>query len=381
MMLPLLLFVLVLGAGGFAYWQFGMQPDQSAPPRRHADASTEVQETQTTLAAATPMVATPMDVPVPPVPVMPEAQSLPTATPPNGLSATESIVAQGSLMAGVPDNGGNSSVKLPTHVAVVPAPASSETVTAPAILPAPPLPDHVSAATHIEAPALGQTAVFPVGSDVASTSDIPSIALSQKPPVVDIPLPPAIDHSVVAANRVEKAALDKEVVDLKQAVVALNDKIKQLKAVAASQDAALKQAQVALKDANAKAAVAAEQAEKAATKVKTELAVVKPVKATKKIADAEKPKKILVEKKTAPTMTAHSKKTVVKHAAVKATAKANTWVLRSVAAGGAWIASSASSNDLKEIHVGDSVPGLGKIKAISSKDGHWVVEGSVRSLK
>lgn len=57
------------------------------------------------------------------------------------------------------------------------------------------------------------------------------------------------------------------------------------------------------------------------------------------------------------------------------------WVLRSALPGQAWISENESSTDLKEIHVGDTVPGLGKVTAVEPVGDAWVVRGTRGSLE
>ena len=65
--------------------------------------------------------------------------------------------------------------------------------------------------------------------------------------------------------------------------------------------------------------------------------------------------------------------------AAAAPVKAN-YILKSAMAGEAWIAAADHPQEMRKIRVGDTVPGLGRIKAIVSKDGAWVVVGSKRTL-
>ncbi len=346
LLLPLLLFVLVLGAGGFAYWQFGMNSGQSLAQRNRDDAraETSVQERQDAALVPTPVppAVDPTLAPVAPPSATPEVLSLPTATPPVGIAPpSEAVVAQGSLSA------------------------------APELLPPPPSRDRDTVDQKLEATVAAQPmpdVPLVAGNEATASAETPSIALEQNPPAMNVPLPPVPDHGAVAAFNQEKAALEKEVADLKQALAALNDKVQQMKAAAAGQESALKQAQAALKDATAKTAAAVK--------------VVVPVKAAqpdKSVAHTSSPtKKVKKSADKKPALVASTRK---KTAAPTAAAKANVWVLRAVTADTAWVASPTAGDELKEVHVGDVVPGLGTIKAITNKSGHWVVVGSLRNLK
>lgn len=59
--------------------------------------------------------------------------------------------------------------------------------------------------------------------------------------------------------------------------------------------------------------------------------------------------------------------------------KAPTWIMRSAQQGQAVLAN-ASTGDLLKISVGDSVPGLGRIKSIRFDTGRWIVDGSQKDV-
>lgn len=61
--------------------------------------------------------------------------------------------------------------------------------------------------------------------------------------------------------------------------------------------------------------------------------------------------------------------------------KSNKLVLRAASPGQAWVASGSSSTELKEVHVGDKLPGVGRIKSIEMQGDNWVVSGTKGSLK
>ncbi|MGB4101411.1 MAG: hypothetical protein WBK91_05845 [Alphaproteobacteria bacterium] len=345
LLLPLLLFVLVMGAGGFAYWQFGMDSGQSLAQRQRDDvpAVTAAPEKQPDITPPVPPVP-PSVAQAPQVVPMPEPVSLPTAMPPAAMPPAETVVAQGTL-----------SPELPKAAPM------------PVTLPPPPLLDQADLdkpGTIAEPPA---SVTPPSGQNVVE-SPIPANMLGQKPPSVALPQSASGDKAA-AVHVQEKAALEQEIVRQKDVIATLNEKVRQLQEAAASQDKVLKQTQSALKDTMAKAATA----------VAKVVAPVEPVQA-KKPATSEKPlkqaKKPSDKKQTAAATTG-------KKAAAKKpeTVKASAWVLRSVSAGTALISTSGSSSEFKEIHVGDVVPGLGTIKAITKKSGQWVVVGSKNNLK
>jgi intracellular multiplication protein IcmG len=58
-----------------------------------------------------------------------------------------------------------------------------------------------------------------------------------------------------------------------------------------------------------------------------------------------------------------------------------SWVLRAATPGQAWIAVSSTANDLKEVQVGDTLPGIGKVTAITQYNGAWVVQGTKGEIR
>ncbi|MDR3425749.1 MAG: hypothetical protein P4M13_11885 [Alphaproteobacteria bacterium] len=70
----------------------------------------------------------------------------------------------------------------------------------------------------------------------------------------------------------------------------------------------------------------------------------------------------------------------VKKAPREATVE-NKWVLRAATPGQAWVATSPTSPDLKQLKVGDKLPGIGNITAIQQDGGVWIVQGTKGSVK
>jgi len=62
-------------------------------------------------------------------------------------------------------------------------------------------------------------------------------------------------------------------------------------------------------------------------------------------------------------------------------AAATHWVLRAAVPGQAWLSLDATSTDLKQVKVGDSVPGIGKVTAITHMGDNWIVQGSAGTIK
>lgn len=76
---------------------------------------------------------------------------------------------------------------------------------------------------------------------------------------------------------------------------------------------------------------------------------------------------------------AHVKKEAPKKAA--APAPKAQWVLRAATPGEAWVSNDEKSKDLRPVHVGDELSGLGKVKEIKQDGAAWVVVGTKGSLR
>ncbi|MES2728818.1 MAG: hypothetical protein V4621_01810 [Pseudomonadota bacterium] len=96
------------------------------------------------------------------------------------------------------------------------------------------------------------------------------------------------------------------------------------------------------------------------------------------------PKKVVTPKKKR-ALTAEDKAYVppaVQKKPVAATAPASNptaWQLRGAAQGKAWVAKTGSS-ELLVVNVGDTLPGLGQISAITNTSGKWVVQGQTGQI-
>jgi intracellular multiplication protein IcmG len=82
-------------------------------------------------------------------------------------------------------------------------------------------------------------------------------------------------------------------------------------------------------------------------------------------------------KHKAPHVVAHKKGAP----ATQKTASAGKWVLRAASPGHAWVSQGLTSHNLKEIHVGDSISGIGKITAIAAQGDQWVVRGTKGTIQ
>ncbi|MGB9153238.1 MAG: hypothetical protein WCD70_09165 [Alphaproteobacteria bacterium] len=62
-------------------------------------------------------------------------------------------------------------------------------------------------------------------------------------------------------------------------------------------------------------------------------------------------------------------------------AEPTSWVLRAATPGHAWVAANADSHDLKQVQVGDALPGIGKVTGIEQQGSSWVVKGTSGSIQ
>jgi intracellular multiplication protein IcmG len=88
------------------------------------------------------------------------------------------------------------------------------------------------------------------------------------------------------------------------------------------------------------------------------------------------PSKTTIKPKTTHTK-AHSglRRTVVRLAPIVKPAS-QKWILRAASPEEAWIAKDAQTRELRPVHVGDSVPGVGKITAILQRGDTWSVQAT-----
>jgi hypothetical protein len=79
----------------------------------------------------------------------------------------------------------------------------------------------------------------------------------------------------------------------------------------------------------------------------------------------------------------HKKTVAHKKASTKAASHVakSHWVLRAATPGEAWVATSADSAELHHVQVGDELPGVGTVTAITQGDSGWVVQGTSGAVK
>jgi len=76
-----------------------------------------------------------------------------------------------------------------------------------------------------------------------------------------------------------------------------------------------------------------------------------------------------------------TKKTYATSEAVSQKSKANKWVLRAATPDAAWVSQGADSAELRQVRVGDTLPGIGKVRSIQQTDDRWIIMGSKGSIR
>jgi len=138
-----------------------------------------------------------------------------------------------------------------------------------------------------------------------------------------------------------------------------------------------------IKELEAKIAQMTEEAQKKAAAPAPKAAAPKPqassAAAPKPVASQrlEVPAKAQVQAQEAPVLRA-PELAARKKPSVRSS---SAYVIRAARPGQAWIAKSESATDLREVHIGDTVPGLGKIQSIFLDANGWAIVGSEAILR
>jgi hypothetical protein len=99
---------------------------------------------------------------------------------------------------------------------------------------------------------------------------------------------------------------------------------------------------------------------------------------------------IAARQQSAPKAAKPAEHQPVSNANARTTSRVNTavkrqptqkWVLRAATPESAWVSAGANAPDLKRIAVGDSLPGIGKVKAIRQNGGQWQVIGTAGTVR
>lgn len=242
----------------------------------------------------------------------------------------------------------------------------------------------------------------PVATPTAATAALPPVNVNQ-------PLPPAsatptakvqpeaakplsvalggMDPAVKAASVQPQAQAQPESAEMEARLKAVTD---QMESLQRSLDEAMAQ------NANLMAQIETLQKEKAAMLEKKEEPVVrvekkeKPARAAKPAEDVGLYMDALMDHPAVAPDAPVAKKASVKKAdkkretssSKKATAKKDSgWVLRAATPDAAWISAGRESQELRRVAVGESIPGLGKVKEIRQEGDKWAVVGENGSLR
>lgn len=335
----------VLLIGAVIYWQFGSMlhntpqtprpisvTQNAAPKPLPADLVKDDGISQNSLAQPTAPAAIPQPPPVPPVveatPAAP-AQAPSSAVAP--LARPDMPVGQ-AAMASAP-------APIPVNPASIPVTAAPAVAVAPAAVPAPtPVP---SAQT--------QPAVTPVVTQQA-------------------PAKAAAPTASGGSNDNRVAELTARVDELQKALAQATQQL----------------SQIGDKVGNTAAGTSSDANERIARLEQT----IAQLQQQKSVSGA---KTAMVSETDAPVATVSHKKHHTKAASVKTHHKnasddsfvakgSGRWVLRAASPDEAWVSKTASSRDLRPVHVGDTLPGIGRVKSIDQVGDGWVVKGTSGSV-
>jgi hypothetical protein len=184
--------------------------------------------------------------------------------------------------------------------------------------------------------------VSPVAGSAESTKGS-SALMKDFPPVVDM-----ASSEEVAALKTKVASLENKIADLERKIADM---------------------------ANAKPAAAAAAKPAAKPQPVTPRATVTPTPV--KAVSSAPPQRIEVPQKA---QTPQLRAPVMGQSAAQSRV-INSYVIRAARPGQAWIATSAASSDLREVRIGDTVPGLGRIQSIFLDNHGWAIVGTQATLR
>ncbi|MCK6419091.1 MAG: hypothetical protein L6Q57_09195 [Alphaproteobacteria bacterium] len=343
--------VAVLGGGAFFVANFGSSPDKGErntalnPPSEETLAAPGVSETPpaTPEAIADQAASLPEALPTPeasqqPAPgpssdltPMPDFAALPEAAPADQQEMTVTSGPEATSIETAP------SAELPPIV------ETPLVVEAPAVLPLPETPSE-------QPPADVAVLDLPPAAPPAPEAPVVEPPVVEAPPAAEMPAEaPAIEVAPAETPQTTDSASTEAVKsvreqELEDNVVALTAKLEQLTGRLADMEAQLQAAQTA-------AASTAPAAEKPAPVAKKSTK-----KRSSKKASSGAPPKV-----------------------VSSTRTSSSWQLRSAQPGKALVAE-ARTGDLRSVEVGDSLPGIGKITAITQDGGVWRIQGTRGAL-
>ena len=181
----------------------------------------------------------------------------------------------------------------------------------------------------------------------------------------------------LANQQLEKATAARDTATAQEAAATASAKALQEKIVALEQ----KLSASSIKEATASAKSPEEQVDKTGQKPTAEATTTNtadevPSSSTIESADKVKEKPVLATKQKA------ARKSIRKTTKAPSQAKpVSSLVLRAVSSGRAWVAKNTTSSELTEVIVGDTVAGIGTVKAIEQQGGKWVVRGTKGTIQ
>ena len=354
------LVLMILIGGGIVWFLFLRQPD--LPPAPVA-AAMPPQQSQTANGATPPAAAPNETAPLPP-----------GVTAPENAAAPNVLAVPGDTAAMPPATPGADTAAMPAADASTPpapdAPAAAEKTngTTAEALPPPTVP-----APDGSAPAMPTPAALPgqpnAQEPMATAPSLPS------PTGSDMPSAPPKDQMAATppAPSMESGAADQRMTQMEEQVKALSNELAVAKAgmgkntggVAGGDASAMK----ALNDKLDRLASQVEALDQRTTNFATELqnrpnasSNAAPAASTSDIASEAKP---VAKAKPAKAKSA-AKKTAPKYLGAG-------WELRSAQPGAAWLGRQGSS-EMNRYAVGDAVPGLGTVQAVTQENGRWTVK-------
>lgn len=237
-------------------------------------------------------------------------------------------------------------------------------------------------------PLLSNVAPRPV-SNALPNEGVPSLVAAPSAPVVAkaIPLPtmekqataPTLAQAAPVATApsaqpVPAPAAAKATEEATQRINALNEQVSSLQKALELANQQISQLNKTLEEKT----VAKVPAEKPAKKIKASTA---KTGAVEPVADETKAAQPVEPAQEKPANVRKTKAKAVSKVSLTKKAPAKSWVLRAASPDKAWISENASSTELKEVHIGDTVPEIGKVTSIAAENDAWIVRGTKGQIK
>jgi hypothetical protein len=343
-----------------------IKPQQAAPNAKPMpfvaesnNAAADKAQDQVVVPGVKSTIPAPSAEPVPPAPVM--AAPVPAAPVPAAVAAPAAPPVDQPVLPPVPS-------------ATVPA---APTVRAVAMPPAP-VPAPVVSAPVVSAPPTPAPATVPAATAQEKTP-VHIDHLPDAAPAVDASVKAAPVHAAVPAPvaQLPAPAPSGEVAEMKATIDAL-------KAQVASLNAQLQKAPVAAPVVSAPMPVvtapapSASQDLPAVAEAKQSRKAAKEAKAAEKAAKAAEKKAAKAEARKAQKVASHDahKAAAPSHKSSAPVENPSGFVLRGATPGSAWVAPVGNPGALRQVTMGETLPGIGQIIAIHNYNGRWFVEGT-----